>query len=226
MKHLRMLLALIALLGFGTVVLAQARDWRATVTKSANGSYVIGNPNAKVKLVEYVSYTCPHCGHFIAESAAGLRGQMVKSGSTSVELRNAVRDRLDLTAALLARCTGQRRFFETTDAMFAAQEDWVTRGSRFEATNAARLATRPQPAQLQALADGSGLSDIVRSRGMTDATIAACLANDAEMAVVVKNTDASWAKIHGTPAFEVNGKTVDTTEWAVLEKSLRAVGAK
>ncbi len=52
------------------------------------------------------------------------------------------------------------------------------------------------------------------------------LANEAEQAVVVKNTFAAWAKIHGTPAFELNGKTVDTTEWAVLEKSLRAAGAK
>jgi hypothetical protein len=44
--------------------------------------------------------------------------------------------------------------------------------------------------------------------------------------VVVTNTSASWAKIHGTPAFEVNGKTVDTTEWVELEKSLRAAGAR
>ncbi len=140
MKQLRFLLALIAL-GFGTIALAQGRDWTTVVGKSANGSFVVGNPKAKVKLVEYVSYTCPHCAHFIAESAQGLRGQMVRSGSTSVELRNAVRDKLDLTAALLARCTGPQRFFATTDAMFAAQEDWFTRGSRFEATNAARLAT-------------------------------------------------------------------------------------
>jgi len=225
MKHLRMLLALIAL-GFGTVVLAQGRDWRATVGKSATGSFVVGNPNAKVKLVEYVSYTCPHCAHFIGESGPVLRGQMVKSGSTSVELHNAVRDRLDLTAALLARCAGPKEFFATTDAIFAAQEEWSARGSRFESVNSARISAYPRPAQFRALADGSGLSDLMRKRGMTDAGIEACLNNEAELAVIVKNTDAAWAKIHGTPAFELNGKTIDTTEWAVLEKSLRAAGAK
>jgi protein-disulfide isomerase len=227
-KHMmRYLLALVALIaGFGSVAVAAGRDWTGVVTKSANGSFVIGNPNAKVKLVEYVSYTCPHCAHFIAESGSVLRGQMVRSGSTSVELRNAVRDRLDLTAALLARCTGPKGFFATTDAIFAAQDDWIERGSRFETVNGARIAAYPQPAQLKALADGSGLSDIMTKRGMTDAAIGACLANEAEQAVVVKNTSASWAKIHGTPAFELNGKTVDTTEWAVLEKSLRAAGAK
>jgi protein-disulfide isomerase len=225
MKQLRFLLALVAL-GFGSIVLAQGRDWTTVVGKSANGSFVVGNPNAKVKLVEYVSYTCPHCAHFIAESGAVLRGKLVRSGSTSVELHNAVRDRLDLTAALLARCSGPKGFFATTDAIFAAQDDWVPRGSRFESINDARISSYPRPAQFRALADGSGLSDLMRKRGMTDAGIEACLNNEAELAVIVKNTDTAWAKIHGTPAFELNGKTVDTTEWAVLEKSLRAAGAK
>ena len=54
MKQLRMVLALIAL-GFGSVVLAQGRDWTTVVGKSANGSFVVGNPKAKVKLVESVS---------------------------------------------------------------------------------------------------------------------------------------------------------------------------
>ncbi len=109
-KHMmRYLLALVALVaGFGSIAMAAGRDWTGVVTKSANGSFVIGNRNAKVKLVEYVGDTCPHCAHFIAESGSVLRGQMVRSGSTSVELRNAVRDWLDLTAAQLARCTGPK----------------------------------------------------------------------------------------------------------------------
>ena len=118
------------------------------------------------------------------------------------------------------------QIFATTDAIFAAQEDWSARGSRFETVNSARISAYPRPAQFRALADGSGLSDLMRKRGMTDAGIEACLNNEAELAVIVKNTDAAWAKIHGTPAFELNGKTIDTTEWAVLEKSLRAAGAK
>jgi len=224
---MRYLLALVALIaGFGSIAVAAGRDWTGVVGKSANGSFVIGNPNAKVKLVEYVSYTCPHCAHFIAESGPVLRGRLVRSGSTSVELRNAVRDRLDLTAAMLARCAGPKAFFATTDAIFAAQEDWFERGSRFQSVNGARIAAYPEAAQLKALADGSGLSEIMAKRGMTDAMVGACLANEAEQAIIVKNTSAAWAKIHGTPAFELNGKTVDTTEWPVLEKSLRAAGAK
>ena len=65
------------------------RPWTAVATPVANGSYLIGNPKARVKLVEYVSYTCPHCAHFTHESDAAL-GAMVRSGSTSIELRNQV----------------------------------------------------------------------------------------------------------------------------------------
>src|SRR3546814_3861690 len=105
MAFMTRLLALI-----GVVMLAgaaapapQAGDWTRTVTQTAAGSFVMGNPAAPVKLIEYLSYTCPHCAAFSAESAAVLRGRMVKSGKVSLELRNAVRDKLDLAAAALAR---------------------------------------------------------------------------------------------------------------------------
>src|SRR3546814_21057791 len=89
MAFMTRLLALI-----GVVMLAgaaapapQAGDWTRTVTQTAAGSFVMGNPAAPVKLIEYLSYTCPHCAAFSAESAAVLRGRMVKSGKVSPELR-------------------------------------------------------------------------------------------------------------------------------------------
>ena len=39
-------------------------DWSTIVTKTAEGGFVMGNPNAKVKLVEFGSMTCPHCAEF------------------------------------------------------------------------------------------------------------------------------------------------------------------
>src|SRR3546814_20886474 len=93
MAFMTRLLALI-----GVVMLAgaaapapQAGDWTRTVTQTAAGSFVMGNPAAPVKLIEYLSYTCPHCAAFTAESADVLRGRMVKSGKVSLEMRNAER---------------------------------------------------------------------------------------------------------------------------------------
>ncbi len=225
---MRFLLALLALFASAVSIDATAapRDWSTVVSKTASGSYVIGNPQAKVKLVEYLSYTCPHCAEFLAESTPVLKGQMVRSGSTSIEFRNAVREKLDLSAALLARCAGPNGFVGTTDAMFAQQESWFERGARFQMMNEARLGMYPELGQLRALADGAGLTDLMRGRGMSDAAIDACFANQAELLTITAMTSGAWSKIDGTPAFEVNDKLVKGVSWAGLETILRAAGAK
>ena len=225
---MRFLIALLALMAgaFSVDAAAAPRDWTNVVSKTASGSYLIGNPQAKVKLVEYLSYTCPHCAEFLAESAPVLKGQMVRSGSTSIEFRNAVREKLDLSAALLARCAGAGGFIGATDAMFAQQASWLERGYRFQMSNGARLAMYPETGQLRALADGAGLTDLMRGRGMNDAALDACYADQAELLTIATMTSGAWAKIDGTPAFEVNGKLVKGIGWAELEKLLRAAGAK
>ena len=44
-------------------------SWSATVTQTPEGGFVMGNPQAKVKLIEYGSYTCSHCRDFSAEAS-------------------------------------------------------------------------------------------------------------------------------------------------------------
>lgn len=210
------------------------RDWTKTVARTADGAFVVGNPKAKVKLVEYLSYTCPHCAHYAGESAPTLRDRFVRSGSTSVELRHATRDDLDLAATVIARCTGPAGFARTTETIFAQQGDWFPRGLDFRQANGSRLALYPTAGKLRALADGSGLTDIGRAQGLKDAAIDACFADTKGMLQVAVMSDQSWKTIAaasppgmgGTPTFVVNGKPYPTLDWAGLEKVLRAAGAK
>jgi hypothetical protein len=58
----------------------------------------MGNPQAR-RLVEYMSYTCPHCAHFEAESALALRNGPIASGKGSFEVRHLLRDPIDATIA-------------------------------------------------------------------------------------------------------------------------------
>ena len=44
------------------------KQWSTTVTKTAEGGYRMGNPDAPIKLVEYGSRSCPHCKRFAEES--------------------------------------------------------------------------------------------------------------------------------------------------------------
>lgn len=221
---MRVLLALlsVALLTAAT----PKRDWNAVATKTPAGAYVIGNPQARVKLVEYASYTCSHCAAFSGASEPVLHRQMIASGSTSLELRHFIRDKLDLAAAVLARCTGPKGFAATTAAIFAAQPTWLERGMDFQQANGARIALYPTQAQLRANADGSGLTALVKARGLSDAAIGACFADQAEIDRIVALTANAPSEIDSTPTFYVNGKRVPHAAWAQLEPALRAAGAK
>ncbi|KQT31806.1 hypothetical protein ASG29_07815 [Sphingomonas sp. Leaf412] len=214
---------LAALLLAAPLTAATPRPWTAVATPVTTGSYLIGNPKARVKLVEYVSYTCSHCAHFATDSSAALKA-MVRSGSLSVEVRNQIHDRVDLAAATLARCAGPAAFPKLHDALFAQQTDWLQRAMYWDQANAARLALYPELAKLRALADGAGLTGIARAAGVGDNAIDACFAKDnfAARAMTVSNA----TKVRGTPAFEINGRLVENVDWAKLQPMLVAAGAK
>jgi protein-disulfide isomerase len=218
--------ALLSLLALALLTAAAPRDWTAVATRTPQGAYLIGNPAARAKLVEYASYTCPHCAHFSAESEAVLKGQMIRSGSTSLEFRHLIRDGLDLAAAVVARCTGPAGFARTTADLFAQQDRWLPQGYQWQQTNGQRIGMYPRMAQLRAIADGAGLTAIGRAHGLTDARIAACFADAGEVDRVLAMTAAVPPEVTGTPAFFVNGRHVPGADWATLQPVLRQQGAK
>ncbi len=205
---------------------AAPRDWSTYVVQAPSGAYVIGNPAAKVRLVEYLSYTCGHCAEFMAESKMPLKDGYVRRGAVRIEVRHAVRDPLDMAAALLARCAGPRGFAGATDAIFAQQSDWARRGAAWWQGNAAALQSETRLMQLKAAAEGSGLAALMRSRGMSDATINQCFATPTDLNRLTAMADASWKVIKGTPTFVINGKTGGGGHWETLEPELRAAGAR
>lgn len=223
---MRWLLAVLLSLVLGTAGLAAPqRDWRAVVRPAPAGGYVIGNPAAKVKLVEYVSYTCPHCRHFTEQSAPVLMERMVRSGSTSVEVRTQLHDKIDLVATVLARCIGPARFARYHQAVYAGQDEWFRRAAEYDRSGA--VATLPNNlARARAFADKSGLSDIARKAGMTAPQLDTCFATAANVEAVVKAASAIRSDVDSTPAFEIDGRLVLHVTWAELEPQLHAAGAK
>ncbi|MCW4462274.1 DsbA family protein [Sphingomonas sp. BT-65] len=227
MRFVRLCLALIAGALLTTAAPAQrAQDWRAHVAQAPSGAFLIGNPAAKVKLVEYLSYTCPHCAHFVAESKAPLHDDLVRRGLVRVEFRHAVRDPLDMAAALLARCTGAKGFSGASQAIFAAQSSWFEQGRTWWQANAASLKSQPELARLKAAANGSGLTALMAKRGMSAAAVNQCFAAPGDLNKVTTMTKAAWGTIQGTPSFTINGKAGGGSDWAALEPELRAAGAR
>ncbi|WP_242129264.1 thioredoxin domain-containing protein [Sphingobium sp. Sx8-8] len=218
MKKLR--LAFLALLAIpASVIAAPAANWVAQVALSPIGGHVLGNPAAPSKLVEYVSYTCSHCAHFVGEASAPLKANYVRTGKVSVEVRNAVRDKYDLTAALLARCGGPRRFFGNHEALFANQDDWMEKLQAYE-----KDAVKPtdQKAALRDIGQKTGLYALMARRGFTPAQLDACINNPVAMKQILAMTDEAWNKVQisGTPGFTLNGTLVRRSDWTHLQAAL------
>lgn len=209
------------------VAAAPVKDWRTTTGMvPATGAFTLGNPAAKVKLVEYLSFTCSHCADFARESKAPLHDALVRQGKVAVETRSAARDPYDLAAWIVTRCGGPARFPRLSSAVFASQKAWTDKGEAYAQANLAALKAMPQRQQLRTIADRSGLSAIGAANGVTAAQLDQCFATDAEMNRVIAMTNEAFAKIPGTPGFEINGQLVDGHDWASIAPELAAAGAK
>lgn len=212
------------LIGAALVLLAAApaTDWTKRVTQTPQGAFVLGNPAAKARLVEYVSYTCNHCADFTNEASAPLKARYVAGGGMAVEVRHAVRDPIDLAATLLARCTGPARFFAAHEKLFATQEQWFGQGVRYARTNQAALEQAPGPERVRMLAKAAGLGGVV---GLNETQVNACLADPVQQKPVMAMTQEAWQTraIPGTPYFMLNGQGIsNVTSWAALEPRLKS----
>ncbi len=216
------LLLLVPALG----IAAPARDWRGTATMKPDGAYVVGNPAAKVKLTEWASYTCSHCAHFSVASDPVLKGQMIRNGSTSLEVRHLVRDPLDFAAATVVRCGGPRRFAATHAAVMAAQDQWLDKGGTYIRDNVAALQAMAPDVAARTLADAAGLTAIGTAQGLTRPRIAACFADKAATEKLLALSGSLPAEVKGTPTFFINGKLATGSDWTLLQPQLRAAGAR
>jgi protein-disulfide isomerase len=204
------------------------KSWTETVSKTPEGYYVLGNPDAPIKLVEYASLTCSHCADFAETAFATIRDKYVASGRVSFELRNFVREPLDLTASMLTRCGPAESYFALTEQVLANQADIFTKAQamgqqRFEAALAL-----PDTQRYVALAEGTGLTEFFAQRGISRDQANQCLTDIAAARALADNTGKATRddKIQGTPTFFLNGRMVEFTGWPALETELQAAGAR
>lgn len=207
-----------------TQVEAPNGDWTQVVTETGDGGFMMGNPNAPVKLIEYASLTCPHCAAFSEAGGEELKNEFVKSGQVSFEFRNFVMNPIDLAATMLVRCQGTGAFFKSTEQLFATQQQWATAASQISETEQQRIQSLPREQQVAAIAKAAGIDTFFRQRGMPEARINACLADQQAVQKIVQmnETAVNRDQVQGTPTFLINGEKVENvTTWEGLEPRLR-----
>jgi protein-disulfide isomerase len=203
----------------------QGGDWTKVVTATPEGGIRMGNPDADVKLVEYGSLTCPHCAEFAETGAPQLIDKYVKTGRVSFEFRNFLRDGLDMSMSLIARCGGPEKFFTLSDALFKSQKQLFERVQAAPPEQQQTLSQSPQ-----GFAQMAGLQQWAAQRGVPSARSSACLTDQATMDRLIQassDVTTQYPEFSGTPSFTINGKMLEqTASWDKLEPQLReAVGS-
>jgi protein-disulfide isomerase len=194
------------------------------VSVTTEGGFRMGNPAAPVKVVEYGSLTCPASASFSNAAKAPLAAQ-VRTGKVSFEFRNMVLNGVDLTASLLARCSGPANFFPMVEHLYATQPQWLGKMGALTQAQRDQLGALPQEQQLARVADLAGLSQAAARFGVPAAKAKACLADKAGTDQIVKMIQtAKTLGVQGTPTFFVNGAKVHAHDWPELLAALRKAG--
>jgi protein-disulfide isomerase len=146
--------------------------------------HVLGDPKAPITLIEYASFTCPHCAHFNNQMLPELKKKWVDTGKVRMIYRDFPLDQIATKAAQLAECSGKDRYFAVVDMIFQTQANWAT-------------ATDP-------IAE---LSKGLRIAGIGDNEVKACLANDAVLNGVLADLRTGESLgVNSTPTLFINGE--------------------
>lgn len=168
-----------------------------------------GNPDAAVTLIEYASFTCPHCRTFHQNVYPQLEVDYIEPGLINFVYREVYFDRYGLWAGMVARCGGPLRYFGIVDLIYENQSEW----------------TQGAPAEV-----AENLRRIGRTAGFTNEELDACM-TDAAMAEAMIATYEANTEVHaipGTPAFVLNDELHGNMNYdelrALIDAELEAAG--
>jgi protein-disulfide isomerase len=183
----------------GLAVPAIGQEATPPVAAPALTYMAIGPVDAKVTIVEYASFTCPHCAAFHASVFTDLKKDYIDTGKVRFEFREVYFDRYGLWATMMARCGGEVRFFGIADILYTTQQEWA--------------ATEDPAAVVESL------KRIGRTAGMDDATLEACMADGAmaESLVAQYQENATRDGVEGTPTILINGEKHSNMTYADLK---------
>jgi len=218
-------IAVIAAAGALTIAASKpTSNWLKTVNVTENGNHVLGNPQATVKLTEYVSYTCSHCGDFHKDADAALKLAYIMPGKGSVEIQHIVRDPIDLTVAMLTNCGKPKGFFQRHNDFMTGQETWLAKLGSTSQAQQARWYKGTLAARMQAVAHDFGFYQIMDKRGFSVGQVNRCLGDSAMAARITKQgVQASENGVNATPSFAINGTVLSGTHnWKSLDPQLAA----
>jgi protein-disulfide isomerase len=149
----------------------------------------LGNPKAKVQVIEYASLSCPHCAHFNETVFAPFKAKWLDTGKAHYTLKEMLTPPAQIAAAgfLMARCAGPQKYFKVVDEVFRSQPRWET-------------------GKIKAV-----MLEIGAANGVTEAQFNACLTDTAAQDALNARSQRAVEVdgVSSTPTVFINGKQLD-----------------
>ena len=145
----------------------------------------MGPADAKVTIIEYASFTCPHCANFHTGPLKELKADYIDTDKVHFIYRDVFFDRFGLWASMVARCGGEEKFFGISDMLYEQQREW----------------TKGQPAEI-----ADNLRRIGKVAGIEPDALDACLNDEAKAKALVAwyQENAEAHEVNSTPTLIIN----------------------
>lgn len=181
---------------------AHAQEADAEIDTSTVVDMAIGNPDAPVTVIEYASFTCPHCGTFHTGPFKQLKADYIDTGKINFVYREVYFDRFGLWASAVARCAGPDKFFGITDLLYSSQSEWTRAGGG-------------DPGAIV-----EELRKIGRLAGLDNDTIEACLQDGDKLRTLVAwyQENAERDGIQSTPSFVIDGRMYNNMSYDEMKR--------
>ncbi len=189
--------------GFGSAVAESPQD-TVEIDTSSVAEMSIGDKNAPITVIEYASFTCPHCAAFHTNVFPYIKKNYIDTGKVHFIAREAYFSRYDLWASLMARCGGNMRYFGIAGVLMKTQREWLGDG------NPATVITN--------------LRKIGLTSGLTNDELDACFQDEAKVETLVAWYQENFARdnMNSTPSFLINGKKYSNMGFARFSEVLDA----
>ncbi len=184
--------------GFGA---AMAQD-TAEIDTSNIIEMVLGDKDAPVTVVEYASFTCPHCATFHNGVLPHIKKNYIDTGKVRFIFREAYFDKYGLWASLMARCGGEMRYFGISEILMKDQGAWLGKG---------------EPTKVV-----ENLRRIGLTTGMTNEDLDACFSDSDQVQSLVAWYQGNFTRddMDSTPSFLINGQKYSNMSYENFAKIL------
>jgi protein-disulfide isomerase len=185
---MRRIAALLICLGLG---LAACKPSGGVANGAMPGDMSLGNPSAKVTVMEFASLGCPICAKWNNDIFQSFKAKYVDTGKVHYVLKEFSTGDAPVAAAgfLLARCAGKDKYFQVVDAVFRQEAELLETDRNAEKRDR--------------------LVKVAQSAGIPETQFDACTSNDDSLKAFNDRVEAAAKQynIDSTPTFIINGKT-------------------